>query len=83
MKPARLVLLTGLLSMVLSTGSLAHQAKDDKAEVALQAAIKTETVDGNLKGAIEQEAHGGDILRRHFLHQWHARTGIARRYEAR
>ena len=41
-----------------------------------------EALDG-LKGAIEQEAHGGDILRRHLLHQWHARTGIARRYEAR
>ena len=48
MKPARLVLLTGLLSVVLSAGFLANQAKDDKAEV------KTETVDGNLKGAIEQ-----------------------------
>jgi Tol biopolymer transport system component len=54
MKPATLVLLTGLLSAALTVGSLANQAKDDKAEVALQAAIKTETVDGNLKGAIEQ-----------------------------
>jgi len=54
MKPAKLVLLTGLLCAALSAGYLASQAKDNKAEVALQAAIKTETVDGNLKGAIEQ-----------------------------
>ncbi|MBE3109580.1 MAG: tetratricopeptide repeat protein, partial [Acidobacteria bacterium] len=54
MKPAKLVLLTGLLCATLSAGYLASQAKDNKAEVALQAAIKTETVDGNLKGAIEQ-----------------------------
>jgi Tol biopolymer transport system component len=54
MKPAKLVLLTGLLCAALSAGYLASQAKDNKAEVALQAAIKTETVDGNLRGAIEQ-----------------------------
>jgi Tol biopolymer transport system component/putative intracellular protease/amidase len=54
MKPTKLFLLIGLLCAVLSTGYLASQAKDTKAEVALQAAIKTETVDGNLKGAIEQ-----------------------------
>jgi Tol biopolymer transport system component len=54
MKPTKLVLLTGLLCATLSAGYLASQAKDNKAEVALQAAIKTETVDGNLKGAIEQ-----------------------------
>jgi Tol biopolymer transport system component len=54
MKPAKLVLFTGLLCAALSAGYLANQAKDNKAEVALQAAIKTETVDGNLKAAIEQ-----------------------------
>jgi Tol biopolymer transport system component len=54
MKPIKLVLLTGLLCAALFAGYLASQAKDNKAEVALQAAIKTETVDGNLKGAIEQ-----------------------------
>jgi len=54
MKPAKSVLLTWLLCAALSTGYLASQAKDNKAEVALQAAIKTETVDGNLRGAIEQ-----------------------------
>jgi len=54
MKPTKLVLLTGLLCAALSAGYLANQEKDNKAEVALQAAIKTETVDGNLKGAIEQ-----------------------------
>ena len=54
MKPTKLVLLTGLLCAALSAAYLASQGKDTKAEVALQAAIKTETVDGNLKGAIEQ-----------------------------
>ena len=54
MKPTKLVLLTGLICAALSAGSPANQTKDNKAEVALQAAIKTETVDGNLKGAIEQ-----------------------------
>ncbi len=33
---------------------LAAGQKSDQAELALKAAIKTETVDGNLKGAIEQ-----------------------------
>jgi Tol biopolymer transport system component len=54
MKPTKLILLTGLLYAALFAGSPANQTKDNKAEVALQAAIKTETVDGNLKGAIEQ-----------------------------
>ena len=54
MKPAKLVLLTGLLCAALSAGYLASQAKDNQAEVALQAAIKIETVDGDLRGAIEQ-----------------------------
>jgi Tol biopolymer transport system component len=54
MKPTKLVLLTGLLFAALSAGYLAGQAKDNKAEVAIQAAIKTETVDGDLRGAIEQ-----------------------------
>jgi Tol biopolymer transport system component len=54
MKSTKLIPLTVLLCAALSAGYLASQAKDNKAEVALQAAIKTETVDGNLKGAIEQ-----------------------------
>jgi len=54
MKLIKFVLLTGLLCAALSAGYLASQAKDTKAEVALQAAIKTETVDGDLRGAIEQ-----------------------------
>ena len=54
MKPTKLVILTWLLCATLSAGYLASQAKNNKAEVALQAAIKTETVDGNLRGAIEQ-----------------------------
>lgn len=54
MKPIKLILLIALLCAALSAGYLASQAKDDKAEVALQAAIKTETVDGDLRGAIEQ-----------------------------
>ncbi len=54
MKLIKFVLLSGLLCAALSAGYLANQAKDNKAEVALQAAIKTETVDGDLRGAIEQ-----------------------------
>ncbi len=54
MRPTKLVIVAGLLCAALSAGYLASQAKDNKAEVALQAAIKTETVDGNLKAAIEQ-----------------------------
>ena len=54
MKSARRRLIAGLLCMALSAGFLASQAQDNKADVALQAAMKTETVDGNLKGAIDQ-----------------------------
>jgi Tol biopolymer transport system component len=54
MKPKKLVFLTVLLCAALSPGYLASQAKNNKAEVALQAAIKTETVDGDLRSAIEQ-----------------------------
>jgi Tol biopolymer transport system component len=54
MKQAKWVMLAGLLYAALSVGDLASQAKDSQADVALQAAIKVETVDGDLKGAIEQ-----------------------------
>jgi len=54
MKPATLFLLAGLLCAALAAGFPANQAKDDRAEVALQAALKKEAVDGDLKGAIEQ-----------------------------
>jgi Tol biopolymer transport system component len=54
MRPNKMAILVGLLCAALSAGYLASQAKDDKAEVALQAAIKTETVDGDLRSAIEQ-----------------------------
>jgi Tol biopolymer transport system component len=54
MKPTKLALLIGLLCAAQSAGFLASQATYDKAEVALQAAIKTETVDGDLRKAIEQ-----------------------------
>jgi len=53
-KSIKSVLLTWLLYTALSAGYLASQAKDNQAEVALQAAIKIETVDGDLRGAIEQ-----------------------------
>jgi Tol biopolymer transport system component len=53
MKATKFVLLTGLLCAALSAGYLGEQTQKDKAEVALQAAIKTETVDGDLKSAIE------------------------------
>ncbi len=63
MKQAKGAMLAGLLCAALSAGGLASQARDNQAEVALQAAIKAETVDGNLTGAIEQYrklADGGD-----------------------
>jgi Tol biopolymer transport system component len=44
---------TALLAVFLAAFLAAGQ-KNDQAELALKAAIKTETVDGNLKGAIEQ-----------------------------
>jgi Tol biopolymer transport system component len=53
MKPTRPVLLAALLCAALSAGLPAGQAGANPAEVALQAAIKAETVDGDLKGAIE------------------------------
>ncbi len=49
MKAATLLLLAAL-----GAAYPANQAKDDRPEVALQAAIKKEAVDGDLKGAIEQ-----------------------------
>ncbi len=63
MRPAASFLLIGLLCVGVSATYPASQAKDDRAEVALQAAIKKETVDGDLKAAIEQYgkiAQGGD-----------------------
>jgi len=54
MKPLTLFLLTGLLCVGPSAVYPVSQTKDDRAEVALQAAIKKEMVDGDLKGAIEQ-----------------------------
>src|SRR4030065_689109 len=46
MKPIKLVLLTGLLCAALSGGYLASQAKDDKAEGALRAAVAAEARTG-------------------------------------
>ena len=54
MKPTRLFLVVALLSTALITGYPAYQAKSDRAEVALQAAIKKEMVDGDLKVAIDK-----------------------------
>jgi hypothetical protein len=54
MKATKFVLLIGLLCAALSAGLLSEQTQKNKAEVALQAAIKTETVDGNLRSAIKQ-----------------------------
>jgi len=52
MKPTRLLLVVALLSTALTAVYPAYQAKSDRAEVALQAAIKKEMVDGDLKTAI-------------------------------
>jgi Tol biopolymer transport system component len=54
MKKSKLALLIGLLCTILSAGYLVSQTTSDRAEVALQAAIKTETVDGDLRAAIDQ-----------------------------
>ncbi|GEM_PF-516774 len=49
-----LIMAAALLGAAPPSGLPAHQAGDIQAEVAFQAALKTETVDGDLKGAIEQ-----------------------------
>ena len=54
MKASTLLLLVAALSAALSPGYAPGQAKDNRAEVALQSAIKKEVVDGDLKAAIEQ-----------------------------
>jgi Tol biopolymer transport system component len=54
MKQTQFVILTVLFCVALFAGSPMNQTQDQKAEVALQAAIKTETIDGDLKDAIEQ-----------------------------
>jgi hypothetical protein len=53
MKPTKLFLVTVLLGLALSVAYSANLLTDDRSEVALQAAIKKETIDGDLKGAIE------------------------------
>lgn len=53
MRSARIVFAAAIVCLALSAASSAHQAKDTRAEVALQAAIKIETIDGDLKAAIE------------------------------
>ncbi len=47
------LVVVAMLGVALSLGYAANQAKDNQAEVALQAAIKREVVDGDLKAAIE------------------------------
>ena len=54
MKTRHVGLIGAALLAVFLTALLAAGQKNDQAELALKAAIKTETVDGDLKGAIEQ-----------------------------
>jgi len=54
MKTRHVGLIGAVLLTVFLAAFLAAGQKNDQAELALKAAIKTETVDGNLKGAIEQ-----------------------------
>jgi Tol biopolymer transport system component len=54
MKTRHIGLIGAALLAVFLAALLAAGQKNDQAELALKAAIKTETVDGNLKGAIEQ-----------------------------
>jgi len=53
MKTRHIGLIGAALLAVFLAALLAAGQKNDQAELALKAAIKTETVDGNLKGAIE------------------------------
>jgi len=53
MRSARVVFAAAVMCLALSAGYSAQQARDNRAEVALQAAIKIETIDGDLKAAIE------------------------------
>ena len=53
MKALRFVVTLMALLLVLTSAYRAQQASDASAQVALRAAIKIETIDGNLKGAIE------------------------------
>jgi len=54
MKTHHIGLIGAALLVVFLAASLAAGQKDDQAELALKAAIKAETVDGDLRGAIEQ-----------------------------
>jgi len=54
MKTRHVGLIGAALLAVFLAALLAAGQKNDQAELALKAAIKTETIDGNLKGAIEQ-----------------------------
>jgi Tol biopolymer transport system component len=53
MRSARIVFAAAVVCLALSAAMPARQARDTRAEVALQAAIKIETIDGDLKAAIE------------------------------
>ena len=53
MRAARFVFAVAAMCLALSAADSAQQARDTRAEVALQAAIKIETIDGDLKAAIE------------------------------
>jgi Tol biopolymer transport system component len=53
MRAAGFVFAVAVMSLALSAPYSAQQARDNRAEVALQAAIKIETIDGDLKAAIE------------------------------
>src|SRR5512135_430773 len=53
MRSARVVLAAAVMCLAMSAADSAQQARDNRAEVALQAAIKIETIDGDLKAAID------------------------------
>jgi Tol biopolymer transport system component len=53
MKSARVGIAAVIMCLAMSGADAARQARDGRAEVALQAAIKIETIDGNLNAAIE------------------------------
>ena len=53
MRAARCLFAATAICLAVSVASSAQQAKDNGAEVALRAAIKIETIDGDLRAAIE------------------------------
>jgi Tol biopolymer transport system component len=57
MRSTRVVFAAAVMCLAVSAAYSAQQPRDNRGEVALQAAIKIETIDGDLKAAIEAYRH--------------------------